>query len=89
MNESTPSGKDVMLKVVKGYGNGDVANVLADMSDRGWELDTAYHVTGQGHYLYFCRYYALEDTSKRIIGQTQRIPDRAHTTRNKARPNKI
>lgn len=81
------SGKEVVLKVVR-YGS-DVRNVMADMSDRNFELETAYHVAGEGHYLYFCRYYAMEDVDKRLRGQVGTTPTTPHITRNKGRSNKI
>jgi len=82
-----PTGKRIAHTVVR-YSD-DIKTILQRFSEAGYELETAYFVQGEGHHLYFCQYYALEDTSKRIKGQTESIPNYPHTTRNKARSSKM
>jgi hypothetical protein len=79
--------KNVIFRKVK-YGDA-IPKTLSDMSANGYELETAYHVAGEGHFMYFCKYYALEDTEKRLSGQIGSQPDIPHKTRNKARSNKV
>jgi len=68
---------DVAFKKVR-YGE-DVPKTLQAMAASGYKLQTAYHVGGDGHYLYFCKpetpWFKTSDSEKRLTGQVGSIPD--------------